>query len=226
MAETTIVGGFDCNDDCEGERGERGRRGRRGHDGATGPTGPGSTGPTGPAGTATNTGATGPTGPDGATGPTGPTGFTGPTGPTGVTGGTGPTGPAGQVGTTLALKWSGLVNESSDGTLRNLADPGTDVANTQVENRYPFGIEHTAIVFTVWVQLNTLSVPNAEIRLVANGTFVFATLTPPPATNTTQVVPIPPQVFSPGDDIEVQVFIPPGQDEGNVLALTVTVEFL
>jgi hypothetical protein len=44
--------GFDCDDDCEGERGERGERGKRGkrghrghrghdgHDGATGPTGP------------------------------------------------------------------------------------------------------------------------------------------------------------------------------------------
>ena len=132
----------------------------------------------------------------------------------------------GPVSSTFALKWSGLVNESSDGTLRNLADPGTDVANTQVENRYPFGIEHTAIVFTILSRLNTLSVAaTTVVNLVANGSFIFAFATPP-ATGVTQVFPIPPQVFSPGDDIEVQVVIPPGLDEGNVLALTVTVEFL
>jgi hypothetical protein len=127
----------------------------------------------------------------------------------------------------MALKWSGIVTETSQGVTRNLADPGTDVApGADIENRYPFGVNHTAIVFTVLSRLNTLSVSTAAVNLVLNGTTVFASLTPPPATGATIVTPIPPQNFDPGDDIEVQVVIPPGQDEGNVLALTVTVEFL
>ena len=53
----------------------------------------------------------------------------------------------GPVSSTMALKWSGIVTETSAGVTRNLADPGTDVApGADIENRYPFGVHHTAIV--------------------------------------------------------------------------------
>jgi len=158
----------------------------------------------------------GPTGPRGPTGYTGPTGATGYTGPTGATGYTGPTGP-------MALKWSGLVEETGAGVTRNLADPGTDAANSPVENRYPFALQHAAVGLAIRTHLNTLSVPGAVVNLVRNG--VVVALAPiPPAASTTFAL-LPGIVFLPGDDVEVQVVIPPGQSEGNSVSLTVVVEF-
>lgn len=55
---STVIGGFGCLDDCEGERGERGKRGKRGHRGHSGHDGlDGSTGATGPTGPASSGGS-------------------------------------------------------------------------------------------------------------------------------------------------------------------------
>lgn len=225
----------DCDDDCEGERGERGKRGHRGRDGDDGATGP--TGPTGSAGTATNTGATGPTGPTGSTGPTGPTGSTGPSGAAVNTGATGPTGPTGAFDLTegsWALKWSGRVTQDvlGAGVTQNLADPGTDaVPAIFTDTRYPFCTQHTATCFAIRTETSSLLTGpgGATVNLLkgssGNPAVIFASF-PAPAVGTNVTVPIlPPEVFAPGDEIEVQVVLAGGPLAGGVITLEVVVEF-
>jgi hypothetical protein len=125
----------------------------------------------------------------------------------------------------MALKWSGRVEETGVLVTRNLADPGTDVmAGTLVENRYPFALPHTAVGIAIRTHLNTLSVAGAVVNLVRGSTGIVDSFSVPLA-GTTMAFSLPNILFVAGDDVEVQVVIPPGLAEAKFVSLTVTVEF-
>lgn len=149
---STVIGGFGCLDDCEGEgeRGERGKRGKRGHRGHAGHDGL-----------------------DGATGPTGPTG------PTGLTGATGPTGPTSPTSGAL-LKFSGVVGASPDAPVVSfLADWGVGQgagAVLSLAPSYPFAVQHVVRNLAVRIITAVVGVPGGTIvfELLRNGTTVLS----------------------------------------------------
>ena len=207
MPEVTIVGVPGCVPECgeegeRGKRGKRGKRGRRGHDGH------------------------GHDGKHGKDGHDGRDGHTGPTGPAGFTGFTGPTGPGVDlVESAWAMKWSGLVVQGPAPVTQSLADPGTEYSPGDfTRNRYPFCGTHVATCVAIRTEtLQGVLFGNATVRIRRNDVIVFAA--PAPAAGTATFELMPPIVFAPTDDIEVEVALPASPTVGNQIGLTVVVEF-
>jgi len=100
-----------------------------------------------------------------------------------------------------AMKWSG----STDVGSVRLADAGTSPRSPlTVSNRYPFCSAQTATCVAIRTEVNTLSAGNTPfVDLLKNGV-VFFTVSPPLA-GTNLVIPITPESFASGDDIEIQL---------------------
>lgn len=122
----------------------------------------------------------------------------------------------------MALKWSGLVQESDGEVTQNLADPGTDGSSgSLIENRYPLGRDHVAAVMAIRTHLNSLN-GEAVVNLLRDGVVEASAPVPPAATTTSTLLAIP---FAAEQDVEVQVVIQGTSAEPGAVSLTVVVEF-